>query len=541
MEQHYSNLVQKYLANNLTASEQMELAVLSRLSEPHQVQGEMIVIKGVAEQEEVEEVPVQADGENDPGEDHVPEVQGQQQGETILIHQQQIEKDNFYNNEEEEDEDDDFDDDEEENSSLQRSRPDHEFSYLSLAYGAPPARNQKVFEELDSYISNWSSKRTPLPLSSGNGQVFEQLESHISTRNDRSVEPSPRSRQQLESRIAGWNDKSAPGWKDRSLHSWKDRLISGKLLSRRKVLFIAAGAALLILCISYLWHSRYKAQQRAEELHNRQLIPPGSNKATLILSDGSAIELTNRRDGLLTIQGGIEVFKSGDFMLEYKVPATGVQEVVSNTIATPRGGIYQLSLPDGSHITLNAGSSLTFPTVFSGPAREVVLTGEAFFEVAEDTLRPFRVKAGETVAEAIGTSFNILSYADEPQQTTTMVSGSVKLNALGLAYIIRPGEQAIVHYSPRRVQVRNAKVEEEVAWKNGKFRFFNRSAGSVVNQAARWYNMDVEWKGDFSGVLLSADTLRDVPLSGLLEMLEASGQVHFKTKEKRLIVFPGRW
>lgn len=526
MEQHYSNLVQKYLANNLTASEQMELAMLSRLYEPRQVVGGMVVVnpfmlkeEGTVEEEEILQVQEEKDREEDEDE---PAVEGRQQGETILIQQQQIEEDDFY-----EDEEDDFDDDE---TSVQKSPPDHEFSYLSLAYGTSPARSRQMFEELESRISNWSTKITPLPHASGNGHLFEQLESRISTWNDKPVEPSPSPRnrhlfEQLESRIAGW----------------KNSTVSGRLPSRRKLLLLFAAAAIVIFCISYYWHSSYKARQRAEELQNRQQINPGSNKATLILSDGSAIELTNRRDGLLTIQGGIEVLKSGDIMLEYKVPASGVKDIVSNTIATPRGGIYQLSLPDGSHITLNAGSSLTFPTVFSGPSREVVLTGEAFFEVAEDTLRPFRVKAGETVVEAIGTSFNILSYADEPQQTTTMVSGSVKLNAQGIAYIIRPGEQAVVHYNTRGVQVRNAKVEEEIAWKNGKFRFFNRSAGSVINQAARWYNMDVEWKGDFSGVLLSADTLREAPLSGLLEMLEASGQVHFKTKDKRLRVFPGRW
>lgn len=531
MEQHYSNLVQKYLANNLTASEQMELARLSRLYEPRQVGGMFVVNpfmfkeEGMAEQEEMEdaEVPVPVQVEEDPEEEEDPETEDQQQGETILIHQHQVEKADFYD---EEEEDDEFDDDEDENTSLQKSQPDHEFSYLSLAYGVPAARNRQVLEELHSRISNWSSNQAPLPLPSGNGQVFEHLESRISNWNDKPVEPStpPRNRQtlgQLESRIAG--------------------AIPGKMPSRQKILFLFAAVGIVILCISCYWYSRYKAQQKAEEMHNRQLINPGSNKATLILSDGSAIELLNRRDGLLTIQGGIEVLKSGDIMLEYKIPPSGVKDIVSNTIATPRGGIYQLSLPDGSHITLNAGSSLTFPTVFSGPTREVVLTGEAFFEVAEDTLRPFRVKAGETVVEAIGTSFNILSYTGEPQQTTTMVSGSVKLNALGLAHIIRPGEQAVVNYPTRRVQVRNANVEEEVAWKNGKFRFFNRNAASVINQAARWYNMDVEWEGDFSDVLLSADTLRDVPIAGLLEMLEASGQVHFKTKEKRLVVFPGSW
>lgn len=532
MEQHYSNLVQKYLANNLTASEQMELARLSRLYGPRQLMGGMFVVnpfmlkeEGMAEQEEMEDVPVPVQLEEDPAyddpEDDEPEAEERQQGETILIHQHQVAKDNFYD---EEEEDDDFDDEEDENTSLQKSQPDHEFSYLSLAYGVPPARNRQVLEELHSRISNWGSNRATLPLSSGNGQVFEHLESRVSNWSDKPVEPSPRSRQtfgQLESRIAG--------------------AIPGKMPPRQKILFLFAAIAIAILCISCYWYSRYKAQQKAEEMHNRQLIKPGSNKATLILSDGSAIELLNRRDGLLTVQGGIEVLKSGDIMLEYKIPPSGVKDIVSNTIATPRGGIYQLSLPDGSHITLNAGSSLTFPTVFSGPAREVVLTGEAFFEVAEDTLRPFRVKAGETVVEAIGTSFNVLSYTGEPQQTTTMVSGSVKLNALGLAHIIRPGEQAVVNYPTRRVQVRNANVEEEIAWKNGKFRFFNRNAASVINQAARWYNMDVEWEGDVSDVLLSADTLRDVPLSGLLEMLEASGQVHFKTKEKLLTVFPGSW
>lgn len=336
-------------------------------------------------------------------------------------------------------------------------------------------------------------------------------------------QPPKRQRLDLESRIATWEEKTTP--------------VQRPPFNKQKLQLSIAATIIAITVLSVIGYClllQHQAQQQKMEMQNRQLITPGSDKATLILSDGTAMALDNTKDGILTVQNGVEVTKSYN-ELTYKLPVSG-SKAVSNTIATPRGGGYQLILPDGSRVTLNAASSLTFPTIFNGVVREVTLYGEAFFEIAEDSARPFRVKAGETVVEVIGTSFNLMSYANEPVQNTTMLSGSVKLNALRLAYILRPGEQAILSYRSNRVQIKGADVEEALAWKNGKFRFVKRDIYTIMRQVERWYDVDVELKGDFSDVVLSAAITRKETVSQLLETLEATGDVRFETEGKRITV-----
>lgn len=297
---------------------------------------------------------------------------------------------------------------------------------------------------------------------------------------------------------------------------------------RLLVRFAAAAAIVAALSAGYYFLLQHnKAERIMAEKRSRQDLAPGCNKATLILADGSTIQLDDSKEGNLATRGGA-----------YNAPASG-GKTVFNTITTPRGGQFQLLLSDGSHITLNSASSLKFPTAFNGESREVILTGEAFFEVAEDASQPFRVKAGETVVEVLGTSFNIMSYTNEPLQSTTLVDGTVKLNAAGLAQILRPGEQAVLSYQSNMVKVRSADVEEAIAWKNGKFQFVKKNINTIMRQVERWYDVEVELKGDFSDVVFSAAVSRQECVVQLLEALEATGDVHFQTVGKCITVFRG--
>jgi ferric-dicitrate binding protein FerR (iron transport regulator) len=329
---------------------------------------------------------------------------------------------------------------------------------------------------------------------------------------------------QLETRIAEW--EATPAVRTTPVR---------KLLIR----FAAVAAVVAALSAGYyfLLQDKKVRQQNAEK-RSQENIAPGSNKATLTLADGSTIALDDSKEGNLTTQGGVKVMKLDSGMLAYKAPASG-GKMVFNTITTPRGGQFQLLLSDGSHITLNSASSLKFPTAFNGESREVILTGEAFFEVTEDAAKPFRVKAGETTVEVLGTSFNIMSYTNEPLQSTTLVEGTVKLNALGLAQILRPGEQAVLNYQSNRVQVRSADVEEAIAWKNGKFQFVKKNINTIMRQIERWYDVDVEFKGDFSDVVLSGVVSRKEHVFQLLEALEETGDVHFQTTGKHITALPG--
>ncbi len=157
-------------------------------------------------------------------------------------------------------------------------------------------------------------------------------------------------------------------------------------------------------------------------------LPPGGNKALLTLSGGKTISLDDIPEGKLAMENGVSIQKDADGQLLYSVtaPAAKTIETVYNTITTPKGGQYQVSLPDGSMVWLNAASSLSFPVNFTGKQRKVSITGEAYFEIKKNRNKPFIVQAGRQEVEVLGTEFNVNSYQPE-SISTSLVAGAVKV------------------------------------------------------------------------------------------------------------------
>ena len=212
-------------------------------------------------------------------------------------------------------------------------------------------------------------------------------------------------------------------------------------------------------------------------------------------------------------------------------------ETLYNTISTPNGGDYQLVLADGSKVWLNAASSLRFPANFVGRERKVELTGEAYFEVAKNPAMPFKVKLNGMEVEVLGTHFNINSYADESAIRTTLLEGSIKINRPHASSLLKPGQQAMMDKNGQISVINDADLDEAVAWKDGKFQFDRADIHNVMRQLARWYNIDVEYKGTvashFGGTIS-----RDVNLSKVLGMLHLTGEVKFQVQDKKVIVMP---
>ena len=269
-------------------------------------------------------------------------------------------------------------------------------------------------------------------------------------------------------------------------------------------------------------------------------IAPGGNKAVLTLANGSTIVLDNAHDGVLAQQGGTNVEKLDAGSLAYNTGGKDKEEVMYNTIATPNGGQYQVILPDGSKVWLNAASSLRFPTRFEGKERSVELTGEAYFEVAKHSSMPFRVKVpgnGMDV-QVLGTEFDVMAYGNEQTSNTTLVNGKVNVVSKGAVRALEPGKQTILDNQTKAMRVADANVEQVVAWKNGLFRFRETGIRELMRQVERWYNVQVvyETEGkdqDFTGVVS-----RNQPVSALLQMLELTGTVHFRIEDKKIIVLP---
>lgn len=266
-------------------------------------------------------------------------------------------------------------------------------------------------------------------------------------------------------------------------------------------------------------------------------IVPGGNKATLTLANGQQIVLNNAQQGLLSKQGTVQIIKVDSGLLSYR--STGANnEVEYNIISTPRGGQFQVILPDGSRVWLNAASTLRFPTAFTGRERVVDLTGEAYFDIAPNAEKPFSVTVKNMKVAVLGTSFNIMAYQDEKKISTTLVSGSVKVSCENNQAIIMPGHEAVLQEGAKQFQTNEANIAVATAWKDGKFSFEDTDIHTIMRQVARWYDADISYEGDLSGVTLSGGVSRQKYISQLLDILETTGNVRFKVNNNRITVMP---
>lgn len=268
-------------------------------------------------------------------------------------------------------------------------------------------------------------------------------------------------------------------------------------------------------------------------------LAPGSNKAKLVLADGREIPLDSANLGALAQQGNTRVLNTQEG-LAYEA-AGKAAEVVYNTVVTPRGGQYQLTLADGSRVWLNAASSIRFPTAFTGKERTVEITGEGYFQVAANAQQPFRVKvkgAPDVAINVLGTSFNVMAYPDEKTITTTLENGAVQLVYGNNKSLLKPGYGGSLSVGDKDFVIEKADMEQALAWKEGKFRFRNTSIETIMRQLARWYNIEVVYQGDLSDIRLTGIISRRENASSLLSILSTTKRVHFEIKDNRIMVKP---
>ncbi|SDF79666.1 FecR family protein [Mucilaginibacter pineti] len=301
-----------------------------------------------------------------------------------------------------------------------------------------------------------------------------------------------------------------------------------------------AAAASIILCLSlsgYFLLRKPSAQQTAQS--SKSDIAPGGNKAILTLGSGQKIVLTGAKNGVLANQGNTTINKTADGLLVYDASKSKSGTTIYNTMTTPRGGQYHLTLADGTNVWLNAASSIKYPTAFNGDERLVEITGEAYFEVAHNAAKPFKVSSREETVEVLGTHFNINSYADEPAIKTTLLEGSVKLTINKQKAVLKPGQQGFISRDDHNViKIKIADVNEVMAWKNGYFIFNDENIESIMRKISRWYDIDVSYQGDMTGKEFVGSVSRFKNVSEVLRKLEATGIIHFKMDGRRLLVMP---
>lgn len=266
----------------------------------------------------------------------------------------------------------------------------------------------------------------------------------------------------------------------------------------------------------------------------RKSLDAGGNKAILTLADGSTIVLDDKQDGALTKQGNTQVIKLNG-KLVYNSTNENSNEILYNTITTPAGGQYQIELPDGSVVWLNAGSSLHFPTAFMGKERRVEIKGEAYFEVKRNTAMPFTVKVNNAEVQVLGTKFNVMSYPDETVLKTTLLKGEVKFVHGNFNSILKPGQQTQLTKNGQVKVVSGIDVDEVVAWKNGMFDFEGTDIVSVARQISRWYDVEMVFDKK-SDDLFYAKIPRNTNLKDVLKALELTGKVRFEIEGRKIIV-----
>jgi transmembrane sensor len=283
-------------------------------------------------------------------------------------------------------------------------------------------------------------------------------------------------------------------------------------------------------------------------------VAPGGNKAVLTLGDGRLIVLDSAEKGNLASQGKTNIVKTDAGKLAYNAGAAtggaGVTvgdktTVLYNTLSTPAGGQYQVTLADGTKVWLNALSKLQFPNAFTGKDRTVDLTGEAYFEIAKDKSRPFMVRVNGVQVQVLGTSFNVNAYTDEGEIRTTLLEGTVRLVKGEVSVPLKPGQQGATGAGGAGAQaiatsgfsVHSADIDQVMAWKNGFFSWDAADVHTVMRQISRWYGVEVRYQGTPTKALFGGEIGRDLTLTQVLTGLSKS-KVHFQLDGKILTVLP---
>jgi transmembrane sensor len=306
---------------------------------------------------------------------------------------------------------------------------------------------------------------------------------------------------------------------------------------------IVAAASIigLILVGTFFWFNRDEqrevSQTEVRKNGYKNDVLPGGDKAILTLADGSTIVLDDAQNGALTQQGATKVIKLGG-KLAYDPTGAGSTEVVYNTITTPRGGQYQIELPDGSQVWLNAASSLRFPTAFAGKERRVEISGEAYFEVAKNKNMPFVVSVNGAEVQVLGTHFNVMAYQEEDVVKTTLLEGVVQFVSGNSTSLLKPGQQSQLTKEGQVKVVSGIDVDEVMAWKNGMFHFENVDIETIMQQLSRWYDVEVVFKSKNTREQFVVEMPRSSKLSDVLRVLELTGDIKFEIEGKKVIVSP---
>lgn len=299
--------------------------------------------------------------------------------------------------------------------------------------------------------------------------------------------------------------------------------------------YISVAASVLILLFSgwyfYSSNQKYPAQQPFHQI----AVAPGSKQAMLTLSDGSSVLVNDAANGVLASDGSSRVLKNGDGALEYQSENNQVKPAGRNTLAVPRGGTFQITMSDGTKAWINSATTITYPAGNADSERLVELSGEAYFEVAKDKKRPFRVISNGTEILVTGTHFNVSAYEDDQHVTTTLAEGSVIVSNQGHQRALIPGQQSVSSVSGD-ITSGKVDVESALAWKEGYFVFEDQDLKSVMKMVSRWYDVEIAYQGVIPDNKFGGTFSKSKGLDGLLNYLQQLSNIQFKQQGKKITI-----
>ena len=316
--------------------------------------------------------------------------------------------------------------------------------------------------------------------------------------------------------------------------------------------YAAAAVFVLLAVMSYLLIRRSSPVPAAPAPLGQGEVQPivaGSNKAILTLSDGRQIDLDTIAAGDIATQSNAVIKKMANGLITYEAkPVAGGAPMASlpafNTISAPKGGQFQVVLPDGSKVWLNAASSLKYPARFDADQRVVELSGEGYFEIEKKGCGlPFIVVSNHQKIEVLGTMFNVNAYTEESYIRTTLINGMVRVSGVKgdsggqpiASKTLRPGQQS--ELSGDDLTIGEGNIEAALAWKNGMFQFDSEDIHVVMRKIARWYNVEVEYHGNMKRKFFSGTISRYGDVQDVLHLLQTTGTATFTVKDRKIDVF----
>jgi transmembrane sensor len=312
------------------------------------------------------------------------------------------------------------------------------------------------------------------------------------------------------------------------------------------VKWIVAASILFLIAVSVFYNlvnsgKKDELSESTNQLEKKQPeIMPANGSAILVLDGERQVVLDSIESGTVTVEGGKEIVKQ-DGQLSYQGKSS---RVVYNKLITTKGNVISLTLADGSKVWLNAKSSIRYRTEFDGDDRVVDVTGEAYFQVAKDAAKPFKVRipiaSADTIeVKVLGTHFNVNAYSDETSMRTTLLEGKIKISRYinNDSMVLEPGQQARIENSGELKVVDSVDMEAVVAWKQNVFDFNGDDVKTIMRQLARWYDISVKYEGDIPWRTFTGKIGRNLTLKEVLKVLEGGiSGIKFVIKEREVVV-----